>query len=88
MYNEILKMKVDEDECYKLSGKNPSAHNTIILNTMLAQQHSIKEKMEVKWRLTNNTEWTKYRQKLKENMNRIWRTIQHEEIQYSQVVKI
>ena len=54
---------------------------------MLAQQHSIKEKRGVKLRITNNTEWTKYRQKLKENMNRIWRTIQHEEIQYSQMVK-
>ena len=87
MYNEVLEMKVDEDECYKLSGKNPSDHNTIILNTMLAQQQSIKEKREVKWRITNKTEWTKYRQKLKENMNRIWRTTQHEEIQYSQMVK-
>ena len=37
MYNEILEMKVDEDECYKLSGKNPGDHNTIILNTLLAQ---------------------------------------------------
>ena len=41
----------------------------------------------MKWRNINNTEWTKYRQKLKENMNRIWRTIQYEEIQYSQMVK-
>ena len=61
LYNEITDMTVDEEECYKLTGKTPSDHNTIILNTSVIPVHKMKENRKVKWRITSETDWKKYR---------------------------
>ena len=48
LYNEITYMTVDEEECYKLTGKTPSDHNTIILSTSVIAASRMKENGEVK----------------------------------------
>ena len=49
LYNEITDMTVDEEEFYKVTGKTPSNHNTIILNISVIPVTRMKENRKVKW---------------------------------------
>merc|ERR1712228_742606 len=62
------KIMIDEDGLYKISGKNDTDHNSIILNIKIPDIDTIKRARTTIWNLkASNEKWEQFAQKLKEN---------------------
>ena len=59
----IQDMIIDEEENYRLKGKNRSDHNTIILT--INKKLNQKNKQNKIWKINEKTDWKKYEEKLK-----------------------
>ena len=63
----IQEMIIDEEENYRLKGKNQSDHNTIMIT--INKKLNQKNKQNKIWKINEKTDWKKYEEKLKTELH-------------------
>ena len=69
----IQEMIIDEEENYRLKGKNRSDHNTIMLT--IHKKLNQKKKQNKIWKTNEKTDWKKYEEKLKTELRNYKATV-------------
>ena len=66
MWHSVRKMVIDEEEEFKLKGKKPSDHNTMIIELELQAHQKRRENKLRKLKINNKTPWEEFRRKARE----------------------
>ena len=83
--DQIVKMTIDENGLYRLTGKKESDHNTIIIEMNINSAEIIKPEKITTWRLNAPQEkWEKYRENLEKLHNITTNIIDDPKMNYSE----
>ena len=81
----IKDVYIDEEELFKLKGKNATDHNTICINLLVPNIDKFKKEKQVVWNIGAPEEkWSEYRRELEERQPKIVAIMQNDNIDMEQ----
>ena len=65
LYTNINRIIIDEEENYKLNGKNKTDHNSIIIEVNKSTSTVKKKHDNYQWKINSSTDWTRFGETMK-----------------------